>query len=168
MSTINNNSNLVICKSCCNDIPLITKHLQSKPTASNWKKYGMCCASCSASEALISYRARKNYDKGSSSIDSHVHSFYDNAKAEYTSNNFSRVSGNRISDPKRLVRARYIIGLGEIMILSGLIGGILLLYSEWEVRALFGLFIIIAGFIIYRRGICIKRYEEFECLSDPD
>ncbi len=159
MSTLISNSNLVTCNSCCKDIPVITKHLQRRPTANNWKKYGMCCASCSASEKLISHRIRENYDKGSSSVDPHVHYFYDNAKVEYTSKNFSRVAGNQISDPNRLVSARNIIMCGEIMILAGLIGGILLLYSGKEIRALFGLLIIVAGFIIFRRGICIKRCE---------
>ena len=159
MSTLNNNSNLVTCTSCCKDIPVITKHLQRRPTANNWKKYGMCCASCSASEELISHRTRENYDKSSRSSDSQVHYFYDNAKVEFTSNNFSRELSNQISDPKRLVRARYIIRCGEIMILAGLIGGILLLYSEKEIRALFGLLIILAGVFLNRRGVCIKKCE---------
>jgi len=139
------------CQYCDSQISVLTKKLQSQPTASlTWWKHGVCSASCSSTKVINNSISKSN--KGMQAPGYDFKSGIDPA-SEFTAvidapgpEETAIIKACR----RRKIACHTVLITGKILQFCGVLGGILLFYSYKPISALYGLAVFLAGLIMIR------------------
>lgn len=159
------------CNYCDSKISVLTRKLQSKPDASLfWWKHGVCSASCSSTVkinqaiSLIKDGDPKHPPVLDGPVDFEI--LTGNSEMDFSAEEVYAMKICR----RRKIACQAVLITGNIMQLSGVVGGILLLYSNKPINALFGLGSLILGVLLIRMSkfFSLKLLKTMAALRDRD